>query len=175
MPVRGGPSSEQAGGQAQEGKEAQDGKTTARFLCGLLRIGLLIGRSICGRDRAAIDGESAVATPKIFGRDGGVGVPDQGLMDFLQALQRQNASGLAIGAVFIGWETVAFGAAESLGLADGFAARGPSLTDLPEEGPEDQTQIPASVAGMLPLILLGQAPAGNPGGKERFELRSEER
>jgi hypothetical protein len=44
------------------------------------------------------------------------------------------------------------------------------LADLPEEGPEDQPEVPAPVAGVLALILLGQAPAGDPRGKERFEL-----
>jgi hypothetical protein len=44
------------------------------------------------------------------------------------------------------------------------------LSDLPEEGPENQAQIPAAVAGVFVFILLGQVPAGDKGGKESFEL-----
>ena len=61
-------------------------------------------------------------------------------------------------------------AAQGLRLANGLAAGGPRLAHLPEESPEDQAQVPAAVAGVLALILLGQAPRGNPGAKEQFEL-----
>src|SRR5438552_13900877 len=61
-------------------------------------------------------------------------------------------------------------AAQGLGLADGLAAGGPRLAHLPEEGPKDQAQVPVPVAGVLALVLLGQAPARNPGSKEQFEL-----
>ncbi len=68
-----------------------------------------------------------------------------------------------------GWAAVA-GLAERLGLADGFAAGAARLGDLPQERPEDQTEIPATVAGVVAVILLGEAPGGNPGTKQALEL-----
>jgi hypothetical protein len=50
------------------------------------------------------------------------------------------------------------------------AAGGASLGDLPEEGPEDQAEVPAAVAGVGSFILLGQAVVGDPGLKEGLKL-----
>src|SRR5688572_10741341 len=56
--------------------------------------------------------------------------------------------------------------AETLGLADGFAAGTTRLAYLPEEGPKDQVKVPATIAGVLFFLLLGKTPAGDPGSKE---------
>jgi len=44
------------------------------------------------------------------------------------------------------------------------------LGDLPQEGPEDQAEVPAAVAGMGSLVLLGEAVMGDPSFKEGLEL-----
>src|SRR3954468_7423928 len=91
-------------------------------------------------------------------------------MDFLQALQGQSAAGLAVRAVFIGRQRLASEPSQRLSLANGLAARGSRVAYLPEEGPEDQTEVPTTGAGVWPLILLSQAPRGNPGSEEQLEL-----
>src|SRR3974377_394963 len=53
-----------------------------------------------------------------------------------------------------------------MGSAQGAAGWG----DWPEKGREGQAQAPAAVAGMVPLVLLGEWPVGNPGAKEQLEL-----
>jgi len=49
-------------------------------------------------------------------------------------------------------------------------AGGARLGDLPQEGPEDQAEVPAAVAGMGSLVLLGEAVMGDPSFKEGLEL-----
>ncbi len=44
------------------------------------------------------------------------------------------------------------------------------MGDLPQEGPEDQAKVPAAVAGVGSLLLLGEAVMGNPRFKEGLEL-----
>src|SRR5436305_12543906 len=91
-------------------------------------------------------------------------------MDLLQPLQGQTATGLAVWAVSIRRRGAASVLTSSLGLSDGLTARGACLGDLPQKGPKDQPQIPAAVAGMRAVILLGQAPVRNSSGEEQFKL-----
>ena len=44
------------------------------------------------------------------------------------------------------------------------------MGDLPQESPEGQPQVPAAVTRVVPCVLLGQAPVGNPGAEEQLEL-----
>ena len=55
-------------------------------------------------------------------------------------------------------------------MDDGLAAGSAGLGDLPQEGPEDQAEVPATVAGVGPLVLLGQAVGKDPGFEEGLEL-----
>jgi len=55
-------------------------------------------------------------------------------------------------------------------LVDGLTAGGVRLGDLPQEGPEDRAEVPAAVAGVGALVLLGQAVVRDPGFKEGLEL-----
>src|SRR5205085_7970243 len=86
------------------------------------------------------------------------------------AIGGDRAPRLAIRAGGVWRQAAAVGQTDRLGLADGFAAGGARLTDLPEESPEDQTQIPAAVAGMLMLVLLGQVTTGNKSSEQSLEL-----
>ena len=91
-------------------------------------------------------------------------------MDLLQAIGGNSTPGLAIGAGR-GWRLAALvGQTESLGLANGFAAGRTGLSDLPKESPEYQPQVPAAVAGVFVLVLLGQEPTRDKGVKESFKL-----
>ena len=87
---------------------------------------------------------------------------DDGPVHLVQALQRESSQGLAIGTGRVGRDPPLLEATEVLGLTDGFAAGGPGVGDLPEEGPEGQAQIPAPVAGMGAVVFLGQEVAGDP-------------
>jgi len=122
------------------------------------------------RDGASIDNGDTVAAPKVLESRTGVGLADQGLMDLLQSFQRQVASGLAVGAVFIGRGGPGAGATEGLSLADGLATRGSGLGHLPQKRPEGQTEGPGSLSRMRALVLLGQAPGRHPGLKAQLEL-----
>src|SRR6266545_3878855 len=85
-------------------------------------------------------------------------------------MQRQDRSGLAVRAAGIGRSGAAVGQAKGLGLANGFAARGPSLPDLPQKRPEHQAQVPKAVPGVVTLVLLGQAPVRDPRTEQSLEL-----
>ena len=91
-------------------------------------------------------------------------------MDFIQTVHRQLAARGAIRAVIVRRQRLLGQGASALGLADGLAAGGPRLGDLPEEGPEDQAQRPKAFTGKVPGFLLNEAKALNPGAKERFQL-----
>jgi hypothetical protein len=60
--------------------------------------------------------------------------------------------------------------AEVAGLDDGLAAGGARLGDLPQEGPEDQAEVPAAVAGVGTFVLLGQAVVWDPDLEEGLKL-----
>ena len=60
--------------------------------------------------------------------------------------------------------------AKALGLADGLPAGAARLSDLPEEGPEDQAQGPAPLAGKGFFFARSQAERTNPGAEEGFQL-----
>lgn len=79
-------------------------------------------------------------------------------------------AGLAVGAGGVGGLGPFLEEAEVAGLIDGLAAGGARLGDLPQEGPEDQAEVPAAVAGMGSLVLLGEAVMGDPRFKEGLEL-----
>jgi hypothetical protein len=111
-----------------------------------------------------------VAAPEVVGGEGGVGVSHQALVDLLEPFHGQSRAGLTAGAILIGRRTSAGVAALGLGLADGLAAGGAGLGDRPQEGPEGQAQVPEAIAGVRSLVLLRQAPGGNPQGKEQFKL-----
>src|SRR6266487_605807 len=91
-------------------------------------------------------------------------------MNLLQALHWQERPGLAVRAAGLGRGGPTVGQAKGLGLADGFAARGARLTDLPQKGPEHQAQVPKAVPGVVALVLLGQAPVRDPGTEQSLEL-----
>jgi hypothetical protein len=170
MPVSGRPGREQARGQAQHGDDPKDRESAAGLLHRLLgKRGLVLGSIGC-RHGGAIHGQDVVAAPQVLGRDSGIGLSHQVVVDLLQAFDRDNAPGLAVGAGFIRGAAASVDQAKRLGLANGFAARGPGLSDLPEESPKDQAQISATVTGVFLLVLLSQVPAGDKRGEERFEL-----
>jgi hypothetical protein len=91
-------------------------------------------------------------------------------VDLLQPFQGELAAGLAVGTGFLRGLGALVELAEVAGLEDGLPAGSPGLGDLPEEGPEDQAEVPAAVAGVGALVLLGQAVVGDPGFKEGLEL-----
>ena len=99
-----------------------------------------------------------------------MGLLDQSVMDLLQSLQRQLAASYAIGTGVIGRSFAAGRRRQGLSLADGFAAGGADLSDLPQECPEDQAKVPQAVARMGPVVLLGQSKARDVVGQEGFEL-----
>ena len=111
-----------------------------------------------------------VAAPAVLGREGGLRLAHQPVVDFLQALHRQAAARLAKRTGLVRRRFSAGQPATGLGLADGFPAGGPGLGDLPAEGPEPQAEVPAPVAGMSACLLLGQAPARDKRREEQFEL-----
>jgi hypothetical protein len=68
---------------------------------------------------------------------------------------------------------MAVDAAEIGGLANGFAAGGAGLSDLPEEGPEGQAQRSGAGAGVRAFILLAEEVMGKPALEEPLELMQE--
>ena len=137
---------------------------------GLLGISLLVFRRVRSRDGGTIDHQNTSATPPVAGSAGLFGLVDHRLVDLVQTIQRQDAPRLAVGAGGGRRRGLATRQTQSLGLADGLAAGRPGLGHLPEERPEDQAQGPAALAGVVALVLLGQAPGGNPGAKETLQL-----
>ena len=91
-------------------------------------------------------------------------------MDLLEAVDRQVAARLAVGAAFIRGHGAAFELAVALGLANGFAASTPDLGDLPEISPKDQPEVPEPIARVGAIVLLGQPMGRNPGTQEQLEL-----
>ena len=169
LPVARGPGGQHARRQTEQGDQADEGKAAARLWHGLLGKSGLVFRGVRGREGGAIDDQDVPSTPPVFDRHSRVGFTHEAVVNFLQSFPWQGAPGLAIGTGGVGGRA-ALGVRQGLGLADGFPAGGPGLGDLPEEGPEDQAQIPAAIARVSALVLLGQPPVGDPGGKERFEL-----
>ena len=111
-----------------------------------------------------------MTAPKVFGGHGRFRLADQMVVDLLQPFWWQLSTGLTVGAVFIGWNVAMQQTAEVLSLADGFAAGTARLGDLPQERPENQAQIPAAVAGMGVILLLGEAMSGDKDSEESLEL-----
>jgi hypothetical protein len=91
-------------------------------------------------------------------------------VDVIQTFEGELAAGLAIGTGFVGGLRTFLELAEVAGLDNGLAAGSTSLGDLPQEGPEDQAKVPATVAGVGTFVLLGQTGVGNPRFKEGLEL-----
>src|SRR5438132_6085407 len=151
--MAGDPSGEQAGGQTEEGHQADDGKTTSPLLDRLLRESFLIFRSVLRGGGRAIDSQDAVATPAVVLGDNFFGVIDHGVVNLLQDFQGDVAAALAVGTALVGRDRACSQSANALRLANGFAAGTARLSHLPEEGPKDQAQIPAPIAGVRLFFL----------------------
>ena len=65
---------------------------------------------------------------------------------------------------------MAYRKTQSLRLANGFAAGGPSLSDLPTESPKDQAKGPFPLTRMSAFVGLRKGSGRNPGTKEGFQL-----
>jgi hypothetical protein len=90
----------------------------------------------------AIDGADAQPAPEIAGGQSGLRFGDEGVVDFGQPFEGELVAGLAVGTGFIRGLGPFVELAEVAGLADGLPAGLPGLGDLPEEGPEDQAEVP---------------------------------
>lgn len=169
-PVARDPRRDHAGGQTEESHQPHDGETTAWCLDGLLRVkSLIIGR-ILRRHSRAVDCDDVTAAPKIPLGDSLLTLGKDVLMNLIQRVQGDVTATLAIRAGFIGRDFSTRQLAAGLRLANGLAAGGAWLRHLPEESPEDQAQGPTALAGVLLVLLLGQAMARDAVRKEGFEL-----
>src|SRR6266480_1691152 len=129
--MAGDPGGEQAGGQAEEGHQADDGKTTAWLLDRLLRKSFLIFRRILRGGGGAIDREDAVATPAVLLGDNFFGLIDHGVVNLLQDFQGNVAAALAVGAALVGGDGACSQSAHALSLANCLAAGTARLSPLP--------------------------------------------
>ena len=75
--------------------------------------------------------QDVMSAPEVLGGQGLLGLSAQAIVDFLQALDRQAATGLAVGAIGVGRQGTAGILTESLSLADRLTAGSAGLGDLP--------------------------------------------
>ncbi len=172
-PGAGGPGGEETGGEIEEAGEPENGKAAARALDRLLRKAALILWSVRKGDGGAVDDLDLPSTPEVALGDGPLRISDEGGMDVVKHLDRQEGACLAVGAVPGGRKGVSSVAAESGGLSDRLTAGGAGLGDLPEESPEGEPKVPASAAGMGTFLTLGEEVMRNPTFEEELELMEE--
>jgi len=126
----------------------------------------LVFKGIFEREGGRVGHADAAATPEIFGRHRRFGALNDRTLDFIQAVQRQLAPGLAVGTAFVWRDGLPAEPTDALGLANGVPAGAAGVGDLPEKGPENQPEGPAAISGMLSLILLGEPEMADPGTEE---------
>jgi len=164
------PLHDHAGGQTHQRHDAEDGKSTAWGLHGLLGETFLIGARIGSRHGGAIDDVHPAALPEVSLAQRAFGLPDDATVNLIQTFQRQGAAGLAVRTGRIRWNWLALGQAQGLGLANGLSAGSARLGDLPTKRPKDQAQGPLALARMRSFVGLGQRARWQPGTKEGLEL-----
>lgn len=164
------PSHEKARRKAEKTNQMEEGKTAAGLLFARLRESLLISGGIRGNEGGGINDPDAQTAPEIFAGDSSFRLTRDGAVNLLQRLHRQLSPSGAIGAILVGRGFAAEQATGALSLANGFAAGTARLGHLPEEGPEDQMQIPASVAGEGLVLALSQQIGADPAAEDGLQL-----
>lgn len=87
-------------------------------------------------------------------------------MDGIEDLEGDRGARLAVCAIVGGRKWAAGDATQGGGLADGLAAGGSSLSNLPQKGPEGESKGPATATGMWAIVALGEKVKGNPAFEE---------